>query len=40
MDAIELLTDDLSLEEVVVELESIVRQRIENKTAPASTDIK
>jgi CMP/dCMP kinase len=39
-DAIELLTDDLSLEEVVVELESIVRQRIENKTAPASTDIK
>ncbi|MDA7903638.1 (d)CMP kinase [Mariniblastus sp.] len=39
-DAIELLTDDLSLEEVVAELESIVRQRIEDKTAPASTDIK
>ncbi len=39
-DAIELLTDDLSLEEVVAELESIVRQRIEDETAPASTDIK
>ncbi len=37
-DAIELLTDNLTLEEVVAELERIVRRRIEDKTAPASAD--
>jgi hypothetical protein len=33
-----LLTDNLTLEEVVAELERIVRRRIEDKTAPASAD--
>jgi len=36
-DAVELLTDDLTLEEVVAELERIVRRRIEGETASAST---
>ena len=39
-DAVELLTDDLTLEEVVSELERIVRRRIEDETASASTDTR
>jgi hypothetical protein len=37
-DAIELLTDDLSLGEVVGELERIVRGRIETRTASPASD--
>ena len=37
-DAIELLTDDLSLGEVVGELERIVRGRIENRTESSASD--